>query len=65
MTSSRVVTCTLTIKNDSEGEYEDDLTLRRADNNHIVRAALSSARYSRRVVSLLSQWVSSVRAVPP
>ena len=49
-------TCTLTIKNDSEAEYEDDLTHRRADGNHVV-GTLGGSRLTREVAQMLHSWI--------
>jgi len=50
--------CTLTIKDDYRGEYEDDLLHRRDSGRH-VEGALGTSRLTRDVVTLLHRWVAN------
>jgi hypothetical protein len=58
MTSVASTICTLTVKDDLNGEYEDDLRYLRAANKH-VPARLGNRRLTRSVVQLLATWVAS------
>lgn len=53
-----ITTCTLTIKDDYRGEYEDDFLHRREDGKH-VEGPLGTSRLTRDVVRLLHRWVAN------
>lgn len=51
-----MITCTLTIKNDSTAEYDDELYYRRSAGAH-VSGSLGDSPFTRAVVELLNRWV--------
>jgi hypothetical protein len=53
-----VVTCTLTIMDDVNGEYEDDLQFQRESRKHIS-GKLGGSRLTRDVVKLLNRWLET------
>ncbi len=53
-----VVTCTLTITDDTHVEYEDDLQHRRDKGDHVL-GTVGGTRYTRKVVDLLNRWVAA------
>lgn len=53
-----MVTCTLTIKDDTHGEYEDDVLHQRADRQH-VQGIVGGSHFTRCVVRLLKDWVAN------
>ncbi|MEN8654161.1 CHAT domain-containing protein [Streptomyces sp. 21So2-11] len=52
-----MVTSTLTILNDRQGEYEDDILYRREQNKH-VRGPLGGSALLRETVNMLNRWVA-------